>query len=159
MYRLSRSRSPLATWIIVLIHAVSTAIRSLTIGNTKSVRPPAFLYCQTRESKLASWDHRSRGKKCVWRPKSNGICYQRVRIIIKDPTFLNSRSRQAVFAMSEFLAANPPTNQGLPLHHLPSYVGADLVPRFDKDTAGLRSTIYIELAKVSRTWIRLQNCR
>lgn len=56
--------------------------------------------------------------------------------------------------MSEFLAANPPTNHGLPLH-LPSYVGADLVPGFDIDTAGLSSTIHIELAKVSRTWTRL----
>lgn len=55
--------------------------------------------------------------------------------------------------MSEFLAANPPTHQGL--HHLPSYDGADLVPGFDIDTAGLSSTIHIELAKVSRTWIRL----
>lgn len=42
-----------------------------------------------------------------------------------------------------------------PSAYLLSYVGADLVPGFDIDTAGLSSTIHIELAKVSRAWIRL----
>lgn len=34
----------------------------------------------------------------------------------EDPELLNSWSRQGVITMSEFLAANSPTNQGLPLH-------------------------------------------
>ena len=72
-----------------------------------------------------------------------------------DPAFLNSRSRQAVSTMSEFLAANPPTNQGLPLHHLPRDAEAELGPGFDIDTAGLTPAIYIELAEVSRTLTRL----
>ena len=71
------------------------------------------------------------------------------------PAFLNSRSRQAVTAMSEFLDANPPINHGLPLHHLPGNVGVDLDPGFDIDTAGLTSSIHTELATVSGTLTRL----
>ena len=61
--------------------------------------------------------------------------------------------------MSEFLAANPPTNQGLPMLHPPRYVVADLDPGFDIDTAGLTSAIHVQLTKVSKTVTRLQNCR
>ena len=68
---------------------------------------------------------------------------------------MNSRFLQAVTAMSEFLAANPPNNQGLLLNHLPHYVEADLNPGFDIDAAGLTSAIHIQLAKVSRTLARL----
>lgn len=54
--------------------------------------------------------------------------------------------------MSEFLAANPPTNQGLPLCIIDQpFLGPDLDPGFDIDTAGLSSTIHNELVDVNRT--------
>lgn len=64
--------------------------------------------------------------------------------------FLNSRSLQAVIAMSEYLDANPSTDQGFPLHHPSNDVGADLGSGFDLDT-GLTSTLHTELARVNRT--------
>lgn len=59
------------------------------------------------------------------------------------------------YAMSEFLAANPPTNHGPPLHSLPGYIGVNLDPGFDVDTAGLTSRIHTQLATVSGTLTRL----
>lgn len=139
----------------------SPAIQSLIMGNTRHVRLLVFAYRRMRESKLRSSSQcggrTKRGKKCSQRPKSNGFCFQHQQHIRKsfvttkpseDPTFLNSRSLQAVIAMSTFLDANTPDNQGLPPSHPPSYVGADLDPGFDIDTTGLTSGIHMELAKV-----------
>lgn len=68
-----------------------------------------------------------------------------------DPAFLNSRSAHAVLPMPKFLAANPSIDQGPPLHHTFSNVGADLGVGFDINTAGLTLSLHKELADVSRT--------
>ena len=61
--------------------------------------------------------------------------------------------------MSEFLAANPPTNQGLPLDHLSRDAEAELGPGFDIDTVGLTPSIHQRVAKVRRTLTRLPKLR
>lgn len=58
--------------------------------------------------------------------------------------------------MSEFLASNPPTEEGLSLDHLPRCLVANLDRGFDIDTAGLTSAIHVQLIKVSKTVNRLQ---
>lgn len=58
--------------------------------------------------------------------------------------------------MSEFLASNPPTQEGLSLHHLPRYLVADLDRGFDIDIAGLTSAIHLQLTKVSKTVTLIQ---
>lgn len=67
----------------------------------------------------------------------------------ENPTFLNSRSRQAVIAMSEKLDANASPDYGFPSHPSSS-VGADLDSGFDIDIAGLTSTLHKKLVDVSR---------
>ena len=97
---------------------------------------------------------------CARRPAANGFYSQHQRQInktsetidsSKDPVILNSQSRQAAIAMSEFLAATPATNQGFRLLRLSNDFGADLDWGFDIDTAGLTSTLQKELADVSKT--------
>lgn len=109
-----------------------------------------------------------RGKTCPHRSTSNGYCSQHDKHFGKRPVatnssnnhaFLNTRSWQAVIVMSEFLASNPPTKEGLSLHHLPRYLAANLDQGFDIDTAGLTSAIHAQLTEVSKTVTRLQNCR
>lgn len=147
-----------ATRIMVLIPAAQQPIQSLTMESMAYLRLPAFSY--------PGWERSS------WRPKSNGYCSQRqqhsktssVETVASnssnnssnDLEFLNSRSRQAVTAMSEFLAAHLPTNRGLPpLHQLSRDAESDLDPGFNIDKAGLTSDIQNGLAEVSRTLTRL----
>lgn len=69
----------------------------------------------------------------------------------EDPIFLNSRSRQAVIAVSTFLDANAPDNQALPPSPPPRYVGAESDAGFDIDTTDLTIGIHMRLATVSIT--------
>lgn len=73
-----------------------------------------------------------------------------------DPAFLNSRSRQAVDTMSEFLAANSSTDKGLPLHHILRDAEAESGAGYDIDIAGLTPAIHVELTEVNRTLTSLQ---
>ena len=67
----------------------------------------------------------------------------------ENPAFLNSRSRQAVIAISKKLDANASPDLGFPSHPSNS-VGADLDSRFDIDTAGLTLTLHKKLVDMSR---------
>lgn len=71
--------------------------------------------------------------------------------------YLNSQSRQAVSYMSESLATDLPTNQGLSLDYQPGNAEAEFGLGFVIVIAGLTLAIHQRLARVGRTWTRLPN--
>lgn len=95
-----------------------------------------------------------------------GYCSQHAEYWLEQSAMnhLNSRFRQAVALMSEFLASNwltASTEESFSLHDC--YLGADFLANldrgFDIDTAGLTLAIHEHVIKVSKPWLRFQNCR